>query len=203
MDCYTKAGGVAGYASEVVLVPEYGIAMTVHAAGDEAVEGVKVAVPLLIDVLVGYANGLARQEARERYTGTYTTTSSSEGQSKVVISMDDGPGLRMEECIMNGIDVLPVLAGMRGLEPEKAVARIYPADEDTGRGGKQVWRMMIDKEREGEERGFAERECASWNWGDAVRYAGVGLDRVVFQAEGGKAGSMEMCGWRATLSRVE
>ncbi|KAJ4357228.1 uncharacterized protein N0V89_001803 [Didymosphaeria variabile] len=192
IDLYTKAGGVAGYSCYAVLVPEYNITLTIHAAGDEATRAVQDLLPLVAKPLIAHADGEVRAQAGRKYAGTYI---SRNGEKRMTLVVDDGPGLRVESPVMNGVAILPTLARMQGLDTEGASARLYPANVGSESSEKESWTMMLDRVKEGPARGFAEQECGSWNWGDAARYAGHPLDRVVFHVREGRASGLEMVAW--------
>lgn len=110
----------------------------------------------------------------------------------------------MQSAIMNGVAIIPALAKMQGLDPSNATARLYSADPDSRSNEKERWSLLLDRVREGSARGFAEQECASWNWGDFARYGGQPLDRIVVHMSEGKAVGVELVGWgTAIMERVE
>ncbi|KAF2450914.1 beta-lactamase/transpeptidase-like protein [Karstenula rhodostoma CBS 690.94] len=201
IDLYTKAGGVAGYSSYAVLVPEYNIALTIHAAGNDARRAVQDMLPLIVKPLIVHADEQVRSQASANYAGTYRSKKDNRSISLVV---DEGPGLLVQLAIMNGVAIIPALAKVQGLDPSNASARLFPTDPDSERSEKEHWSLLLDRVKEGAARGFAEQECASWNWGDPARYAGQPLDKVVFHMRGGKAIGIELVGWRtAIMDRVE
>lgn len=204
IDLYTKMGGVAGYASHAILVPEYDIALTMHVAGNDATPAVQGLLPLVAKPLIAYADEQARTQATSKYSGTYR---SSDSNRSISLTVDDGPGLRVESAVMNGVAIIPALAKMQGLDPSSATARLYPTDPDSKGSDSEGWRMMLDRVKEGSARGFADQYCASWNWGDTARYAGQPLDRVILHMKGGKAVGVELVGWRSAtptvMTRVE
>ncbi|KAF1966593.1 beta-lactamase/transpeptidase-like protein [Bimuria novae-zelandiae CBS 107.79] len=200
IDLYTKAGGVSGYSSHEVLVPEYGVALTIHAAGKYATMAVQNILPLVAKPLIAHADEQARAQATTKYVGTYR---SAEGNSSITLALDDGPGLKIERAFMNGVAIIPALAAVQGVNPSDASARLYPTGADSQGSEKESWSIFINRMKIGEGRAFAELDCASWNWGDAARYAGQPLDRIVFDMSQGKAVGVELVGWRTVLKKVE
>lgn len=199
IDLYTKAGGLAGYSSHAVLVPEYDLALTIHAAGDDAVAAVQSLLPLVVKPLVSSADQQARAEARARYSGTYRA---EDGNSSIQLVLDDGPGLRVESAVVNGVAIIPALAMVQKLDASNASARLYPQVEDSSDESHSYWRLIVERLYEGAERGFAEQYCASWNWTDTLRYASEPLDKVVFGMSDSGAVDMQLAGWRTTLRKV-
>ncbi|KAL5377151.1 hypothetical protein DPSP01_009963 [Paraphaeosphaeria sporulosa] len=201
INLYAKAGGVAGYSSYAVLVPEYNIALTIHAAGNDATRAVQDMLPLIAKPLISHADEQVRSRVSVNYAGTYRSNDDNKSISLVV---DDGPGLLVQSAIMNGVAIIPALAKMQGLDPSNATARLYPTDPDSNGSNKEHWSLLLDRAKDGAARGFAEQECASWNWGDTARYGGQPLDRIVFHMREGKAIGVALVGWRTTvLDRLE
>ena len=199
IDLYTKAGGVAGYASYAVMVPEHSIALTIHVAGNDATAATQIVLPMVAKPLVAYADEQARRQAVEKYAGTYRSV---DGSSVISISIDDGPGLRVETAILNNVAIIPALATTQGLDPSNASARLYPSSSDVLHKEKEPWTMLLDRINEGTARGFAEQYCASWNWGDKLRHATQSLDRVAFRLSKDKVTGIEMIAWRTLLLKA-
>lgn len=201
IDLYTKAGGVAGYSSYAVLIPEYNIALTIHAAGNDATRAVQDILPLIAKPLIAHADEQVRSQVSANYAGTYR---SHDNKRNISLVVDGGPGLRVQSVVMNGVAIVPALAKMQGLDSSTAIARLYPTNPESKGCQKEHWSLLLDRVKEGAARGFAEQECASWNWGDTARYASQPLDRVVFHVREGKSIGVELVGWRTgILNRVE
>lgn len=199
IDIFTKTGGLPGYTAHAVIVPEYNLALTINVAGGQAQDAVSALFPQIVKPLVAYADGLARQQAKVEYAGTYMV-SGAEPMSSITLTVDEGPGLAIEELTMNGVSVLQSLAAMRKIPYESLTARLYPTDPDSLGTNREVWRILIDRQDRKKE--FADRECASWHWGDMFRYLTEPLDTVIFtKGENGLEG-IELLGWRAKLDRT-
>lgn len=199
IDVFTKTGGVTGYAAYAAIIPEYDIALTINAAGGHAQDAVSTLFPQLMKMLVAYADKLAQQQVRLEYSGTYKATVAGATNS-MTLTVDDGPGLAIEDLTMNGVPVLRSLAAIQKIPYESLSARLYPTDSDSLGTGKEVWRILID--RKDREKKFAELACASWNWGDAFRYVTEPLDVVIFTKDANGAVDVELLGWRVKLDRT-
>ncbi|KAF3032632.1 hypothetical protein E8E12_000381 [Didymella heteroderae] len=199
IDIFTKTGGVTGYAAHAVIVPEYNIALTINAAGGQAQDAVSALFPQMIKPLVAYADKLARQQARVEYTGTYKASGKG-ATSSLMLAVDDGPGLAIEELTMNDVPVLRSLSAMQKIPYESLSARMYPTDPDSLGTEREVWRILIDRKDRKKE--FAERECASWHWGDGFRYVTEPLDTVVFTKNENGVEGIEFLSWREKLDRT-
>ncbi|KAF2638189.1 beta-lactamase/transpeptidase-like protein [Massarina eburnea CBS 473.64] len=201
IDIYTKSGGVPGYTSYLVLIPEYDVTITINVAGDKATPALQTLLPTVIKPLVAYADTQARQQALAKYAGTYRGASGS--NSSLVLTIDGGPGLKISSFNMNGAPVVAGLAAMRGIPVASASARVYPYDTDAWAEGKQVWRFQLDGPM-ATGNTWADLDCASWNFGDPARYVGNPLDILNVKVDSnGKAKEIELVGWRSTLKRTK
>lgn len=199
IDIFTKPGGVTGYAAYTAIIPEFDIALTINAAGGQATNAALTIFPLLVKPLVAYADKLARLQAAIEYAGTYNTSVDNLTNS-MTLAVDDGPGVAITDFLINGVPVLRSLAAVQKIPFENLSARLYPADPESLGSGREVWKISTDnKDRN---KGFAELQCASWNWGDALRYVTEPLDTVVFHREAGRVASVELLGWRTQLDRA-
>ena len=203
IDVYTKLGGVPGYGSYLVLIPEFGIAITVNAAGGAGGTTSFVCVDLLgkiIAALVPYADQLAQRQAASKYAGTYKLATSGANDT-LVISSTSGPGLSIDSMIINNVAVLPALAASQGTPVENFSARLYPTDPDSLGTDQESWRLLLDQ-KVPVQKLFGDMECMSWNLGDPLRYVSEPLDTFVFHMDDGKAASVELLGWRVNLVKV-
>lgn len=199
IDIFTKTGGVTGYAAYVAIIPEYDVALSINAAGGQTNDIISTLFPVLVEPLIKYADKLAQDQARLEYVGSYQATAVGITNS-MTLAMDDGPGLAITDMNVNGVPVLRSLAAVQNIPFESFSARLYPTSPDTLGTGKEVWRILIN--RKDQDRGFAELQCASWNWGDAFRYVTEPLDTVVFTKDIDGAVSVELLGWRVQLARA-
>jgi hypothetical protein len=200
IDVITKAGGLKGYSSLSIIVPEYNIAIAITVAGKDATTAILALMPAVINPLIAYADQEARNQAQNKYVGAY---SSSHAHTRLEVALDDGPGLALKVFKVNGIDMLAALASVQGIKSANPTARLYPTDKDSfGKDGKEKWNILWDREITGDG-GFAQMQCASWNFGDAARYVGQPLDSVVFHiGERGNVASAELPGWRETIVKT-
>lgn len=199
IDIYTKAGGVNGYAAYAVIIPEYDIALTIHAAGDRPPSAALELLGLVTKPLVAYADQLARSQAAAKYAGTYRLAAGN-STGTVTLTANDGPGIAITNMTINNVPVLKSFAAMEGVALENLSARLYPTDPDSLGTTKESWRMLLDQKTTN--RGFAELNCAGWIMGDPYRYVREPLDTFVFHMQAGRAVSLELLGWLVKLDRV-
>lgn len=201
VDVYTKSGGVPGYGSYVAFIPEFGIAVTVNAAGGEISYSPIQLLGAVVTALVPYADALAREQAAVKYAGTYKSSAPNSNDT-VTISASSGPGLSIDTLMVNGVPVLQALAGSEKIPFENLSARLYPTDPDSLGTDAESWKMLVDQDTPARKL-WGGLECRSWNRGDTARYVGEPLDNFVFHVEDDEVVSVELLGWRAKLVKVD
>lgn len=200
IDIYTKSGGVAGYTSYLILIPEYDATITMNVAGNKATTAIQDLLPEVVKAISKFADGLARDQALKKYVGTYKGPSGS--NSTLALSLDDGPGLKVSAFTMNGA---PVVAGIATLQqlPANASARIYPSAQGHGDSKKEVWKLLVEKPA-GFINSWAEMDCATWLTLDPTRYNGLPLDTIHMKMEeGADVKHIELPAWRSTLTKID
>jgi hypothetical protein len=133
-DVYAKDGGVVGYSSRTILVPQYGLGIVVLTAGPTGyiVDAISEAV---VAAMVPAFDQAARAQARTSHAGVYEGTSSTMGESvpmNFTVGVDEGPGLRVRELFRNGTDILESLRLIQqsGIVVASGLAedwRLYPS----------------------------------------------------------------------------
>jgi hypothetical protein len=183
----TKSGGLPGYYSQILLLPEYDLGVTILVAGN-----ITVLNRLKEIVLVGLiqaAEAAMWDHVDKIYTGNLTATNASLNSS---LSLEGSPqnGLTISKFISNGTDVLQtVLPQSLGAEMDthktSRHAQLTPTllfkNESSQQG--EIWRIVIVQERKEEQngRGLFEDFCLTDI--DTVSYASLPLNEVVFWHE--------------------
>jgi hypothetical protein len=144
IDIYTKAGGVPGYGSYLVLIPEYDITITINAAGRETSYTSIELLENITTALILYADQLARSQASSKYAGTYTLSTPT-GNDTLVLSSTFGPGLSIDSLTINNVSVIDALAKRQNVPSKNFSARLYPTDPDSLRTDSENWRMLPDQ----------------------------------------------------------
>lgn len=192
----TKGGGLPGYTSVIVMLPEYDIGVTILVAGNgELLSKIQNVVS---KALVRAAEAVAVSQLKERYTGTYT--SSNKTLNSTITMVADKRGLVIEKFISNGTDVLQ--SGFRH-ESDKWYAQLVPTllymDEKRQQG--ELWRVLVANEREHSENIWDDFCFFDI---DAPLYAMVGFNELVFwDKRHEKYGTLELSAFRANLTRSE
>ncbi|KAG9188385.1 hypothetical protein G6011_02308 [Alternaria panax] len=203
IDVYTKAGGVPGYGSYLVSIPEYDISITINAAGGETSYSSIDLLGTITTALIPYADQLARSQTSSRYAGTYVL-STPIGNDTLVLSSTSGPGLSIDSLTINNVSVINALAKRQNVPSENFSARLYPTDPDSLGTHRENWRMLPDQVTPAKKL-WAELECMSWNLGDFARYVSEPLDTFVFHmdADRAKVTSVRLLGWRVNLVKID
>lgn len=109
---YSKGGGLPGYSTLIIAVPEFDLGFTLLTASSTSVATRKLPKFLrdLVTVRVlRAAETLAASQTTARYTGTYEADKSSGLNSSITINYSKDKGLHLERWVSNGTDLLTVL----------------------------------------------------------------------------------------------
>jgi hypothetical protein len=183
---YTKSGGLPGYASLIVLLPEYNLGVTLLAGGDNSV--LNILRDLILPALVKTAESAIWEYVADQYAGRMVATDQSLNSS-LTLASSPKDGLTITEFISNGTDVLNFVIP-QFLVPNLARegipwhAQLIPTmlfkDESSEKG--EIWRMLIVEGRTGNSSVFDE-----WCLSDVDNsaYKGVPINQIVFWREDG------------------
>ncbi|CAN9359713.1 unnamed protein product [Alternaria alternata] len=193
----SKSGGLPGYTSIIMIVPEYDLGITILIAGPGKIFA-KIQ-SIVLTTMIQVAEKIAIRQLSDRYAGTYSAAD-PELNSTVILTADHR-GLVVTTWISNGTDVFESPIVKDGA-PEHYYAQLSPTllyrDEETQRG--EEWRAMFVEERGG---GPPDDFCID-DW-DMSSYAGIPLNAVAFwdEQEDGHFGKLELSAFRVNLTRVD
>ncbi|KAF1944860.1 beta-lactamase family protein [Clathrospora elynae] len=198
----TKSGGLPGYASIVMTVPEYNFGISILVAGPQPTF-LGIIREIVTGAIVRAAEQIAIRQLGHRYAGTYTTASNSSLNSTVTLEADHR-GLVITTWISNSTDVYqsPIT---RQSAPEHFYAQLSPTllyrDEKSQKG--EEWRIMIVEERTHGVGRIWDDFCIEDY--DLATYAGLPFNEIVFwdKHKDGSFGTLELTGFRVNLTRVE
>jgi len=195
VDFYTKDGGLTGYYSSLILVPEYNIVLTILVAGDSAACR-KLQETLATTAVQGIEN-IVRPDIRKRYTGAYSTQPSL--NSSIEFIVDDGAGIRITNWISNSTDMLPLAMGKYQSSDSKPDPEIRMTPTGLSRGGAEVWRWNpYSTEEDSTAYGVACQDSF-----DNYYYAGLSVMEVLmFLGEDGVVEKVGLPALRIELLRV-
>ncbi|PKS11711.1 hypothetical protein jhhlp_001699 [Lomentospora prolificans] len=193
IDIYTKLGSITGYSAYIVIIPDYHIGASIIASGDDADAATWGLLDLIATLVVPWADSLTRDQARDKYVGEYTN-----GNESLIISMDQGPGLRIESWTSGSHSILEALAKERSIPLKSLYAWIYPVGEGNW------WQMALEQTDSGQlDSSLPSSGCTAWTYVDQLRYAGRPVDKFQFRIEGGNVKGVDNPGLRASYQKVD
>lgn len=192
---YTKGGHVGSYTSEIILIPEYGIGVTVLAAGVAVSQDVDLLANLFAEIVAPVLENASKEEASATYSGVYELAGSN---SSITIETDLFPGLLVSNFTYNDTDAIELIGDLVGSGADGIELRLWPTTltthptRGTGLASKTSWRVVVQKLPLVPAGPFL-GNCISWLQTAAFTYAGVGLDEMVFELNrnGTKATSLD------------
>jgi hypothetical protein len=199
IDLYTKSGGIFGYNTQMVIIPEFNVGFSIFAAGDDSYQAVLGLLDVVIPAIVSSFDQLARAQAIESYAGRYQLVGDNQtdhsGEATLTLTVDDGPGLKIEQWTNRGKSILDFLASQQGTTPSKLEARLYPVGE------KERWRMSLETMERANLSLFS-NICNSWLSVDQIRYAKLPVDEFQFHMDNGSVKGIENRGLRVNLTKI-
>ncbi|KAF2183989.1 beta-lactamase family protein [Zopfia rhizophila CBS 207.26] len=196
----TKSGGLPGYVSIIMYLPEYDLGFTILVAGNSAL--IRTIREVVTVAVVRAAEALAIKQLQKRYAATYA--SDSDLNSSVTL-VADHRGLVVTEFISNGTDVFTIYAEHGGVPKDRPwYAQLVPTllyqDEKSQEGAK--WRATIVEERIGQSTDVWDEFCTTDL--DLASYAGLPLNEfVLWEGKGGVIDAIELTAFRIKLSREQ
>lgn len=181
-----KSGGLPGYVSQIFLLPEYDLGVTILVAGN-----ITLLDRLQDTVLVGLiqaAEAAVWKYVGKTYTGDFVSTNSSLNSS---LSLTSTPqtGLKISTFISNGTDILTTVIPQLGynLAGRAWHAQLVPTllfkNESSKQG--EIWRLLVVQERGGARVGHGLFDDFCVTDIDMGSYAGLPLNEVVFWLDDG------------------
>lgn len=202
MDLYTKNGAIGLYGSLLILVPDYDVALTVLVAGPTGPESQLAS--MIMEAFIPIIEKVGKEQAATLYTGSYESDSSD---SVLNISVDDGPGLHINQWTSNGKDILQAFKAFTK-EVGNVDFRLYPtglknAHEVSFRAIFQV--LSVDETADSQTKGGVFSDpCTNWFGIDGFQYGLNAADDVLFHLDGsGRVTGVEPRVLRQTLKRKD
>lgn len=198
LEIYTMLGGFPNYGAYVAVVPEYriGIAVNYAGPGDDPVS--RTVLDLAVQHVIPVFDVLARTQAEEKYVGSYGTGEEDNGSS-LVLTLDTGPGLKIEEWKSEGKPVGEAWVALFGesIGMVDVDMRIYPVGEG------ERWQVGFQGIPERNQTGIFKTACDLWFNFNSFRYAGLPADTVNFVIdENDVAVELAVPGLRQNLTKV-
>ena len=198
----TKAGGLPGYFSTIMTVPEYDLGITILVAGNPSLLfKIKDIVTLN---MVRSAEAIAIRQLHERYSGTYAAPDLEELNTTITF-VADHRGLVATKFISNSTDMFksPFFQFLGGLDGQKWYTQLVPTllyDNETEQTGEK-WRMLVAREHDDNYHGIWDDFCPS-NVDDTA-YGAEAINEFIFREdERGKLESVDLPAFRINLVKT-
>lgn len=202
VDLYTKAGDFAGYASHLVLIPDWDVGFTVLAAGPNATPNVAVLAAIVADEFLPAIENAAREEAEAAFSGSYASVDASLNSSMTLSTSLSKPGLGITSWISNGTNLLDASSSIIAA-PE---FRLYPSglSRELNDGSSVVGWRVVGEDLTGEaDPGPFGLACDTWEMMDSKYWGEVASDEVWIRIDrNGTAVSVEPKALRVILEKI-
>jgi hypothetical protein len=199
---YTKGGKLGMYSSLMTLLPDWGVGITVLAAGTDAPGVVGMIPGAIVSKLVPALEQAAKRQARQSYSGLY----GDERNGMTIAVQDSLPGLGVTSWLVDGRDMfdsIRLMVSESSTGSGNVSMRLYPTGLQTQTDGKaetESWRAVyeiIDASSP------SSSYCASWFSVDSVTYGGVSIDEfVIGLSADGTAQGITISAFDTRLERV-
>jgi len=195
----TKGGGLPGYTSIIMTVPEYDLGITILVAGPR---GIFSTIQDIVTVaMVHAAEKLAIRQLHERYAGTYRTRDAK--LNSTVTLKADRRGLVIAHWLSNGTDMYEAPL-VKATTPSHFLFQLSPSllyrNEDKLQG--EEWTAVVVEQRD---------QGVGAVWDDfcvedyqMTSYAGIPFNEAIFwdERDDGSFGTLELPAFRVNLTRV-
>lgn len=201
VDLYTKAGDIGLYSSFIALSPDHNTGFTVLVAGDNSHAMTSTIGDMVADIMLPALDEVAKDQALERFGGTYALMSSSSNFS-ITLTADEGAGLVVSAWTSNSVDMIETLMTLQGVTDGSPISiRLQPSGLETP--GRISFLAVIYSLSVSEDAGPIVGSCFSWMLLDSMVYGNVGLPEFEFALDhDGHATSLSLRALRVTLPRV-
>ncbi|KAL8646122.1 MAG: hypothetical protein Q9210_006311 [Variospora velana] len=197
----TKAGGLRGYSSQLLLLPEYNIGIIVLVAGDgHALAWLREEI---LKAVVPAVDAIARQQAAERFSGTYVSPD-THMNSSISMEVQGSSRLMLTSWISNGTDFLATYVKMSQQtsgSPGPGKVQLMPSDTNRGSNG-DVWRAQFVADELPAAAGVIDMHLVTDV--DTFTYAARSVEEFVFAMDSGRiASEVHLPGLRTTLTKQQ
>jgi hypothetical protein len=196
----TKGGGLPGYFSIIMTIPEYDLGITILVAGKQSL------LPRIREIvsvnIVRAAEAISIKKLQQRYAGTYSSRKSGLNTSLTLVA--DHRGLVVTEFVSNSTDILesPILPILGAPQNRAWYSQLVPTllyRNETEQAGEK-WRLLAIEEHDDVNRGVWDDFCSTDV--DRPYYAGQPVNELVFwQGDTDRMESVELTAFRTRLVR--
>ncbi|KAL8753250.1 MAG: hypothetical protein Q9199_005182 [Rusavskia elegans] len=191
----TKAGGLRGYSSQLLLIPEYNLGLVVFVAGDGyATSWLREEV---LKLLIPAVENIGRDQTASKLSGSYISSDATINSS-TTFEVYGSRGLVVTSWISNGTDFLTQFVNMSNPKRKPGNVQLTPSNISRGNNTK-VWRAEYVLNKLPSE-GIVNTNLIVDL--DNFSYASRSLEEFVFELDkSGRAMKVNLPGFRITLDR--
>ncbi|KAF3905354.1 Beta-lactamase [Arthrobotrys entomopaga] len=192
VDVYSKNGGLGLYNSLFLMIPDYGLVLSLVMGGESSSLNIELVIASqVLQAFVPAIEAAGKAEATRNFAGKYVDKVSN---SSIVLEIDDGPGLLVTNWTSLGKDVLQTYADIVAHSPGGAptaqgaaaylTIRLYPTSLQTN--SVTSWRAVYDSadpetvKAQSAYLFIIQGLCETWSSLDNVVYGLRGLDNFLF-----------------------
>ena len=204
VDLYTKEGDIPNYTTLLVLIPDFKIGFVVLGAGTSAHNTVLHVSDIIVTRVLPALDKTARQQAQEKYAGTYSSTDPALNSSITITTQAGQAGLYVQSWISNSTDLLHLAVPEIEGDDSGMDIRLYPTnlDQRTSKNTQRVsFRGVFETRDTVPDGGVFSQDCATWSYQNSNQYGAVGVDEFLFNVQDDKVVSITPRGLRVTLER--
>jgi hypothetical protein len=198
IDIFHKAGGLPGYYSAIMLVPEFNVGLTLLYAGNW--QPVQLFKESFLKVVGEEVERIVRTDAKKKYSGLYAASSTV--NYSLELDIDSGPGIRVMSWISNGTDFLSSYRRLKAPEwarPDSEI-RLIPTGLKYG-DDTEVWRVTTSSPKLVGSVHLFDDFCMPHL--DFLTYYSKPADKFVFRFVDGKVDRVQLTGMRIQLARKD
>ncbi|GFG25000.1 hypothetical protein IFM61606_04926 [Aspergillus udagawae] len=213
IDLYTKSGSIGQYNSLLIISLDYGVALSIMAAGPSSATVVEVASEIVLQSLIPTLENQTLYEACKGLCGTYESSDRSKNSSPTV-SVDRN-GLQVERWINRGVNFLAVIqayASQTGSPPIKVILQATnlgysPHSQGNDVRSRRVAYRAIFQKDTSEPTGqhhIMDQSAGLWSSVDTPMYGEIAIDEFVVHLDHSEiAFAIEPRVMRDTLYKVD
>ncbi|ETN45560.1 uncharacterized protein HMPREF1541_09392 [Cyphellophora europaea CBS 101466] len=173
---YTKSGDLGLYSNNMILLPEFGIGITVLTAGFQASATSRILSDIITSSFVPAFDQAAKEEAVPAFAGVYTDVKTNSTMTLDVLT--DEPGLVITSWTFGGTDVFAIMQKAMSTTAT-IVGHMYPSGLNSPDGKQVGWRAIFESQT-AKPAGVFSSSGTTWFSAEGVVYGGQSIGEFIF-----------------------